>query len=204
MLSKFEVLPIQFLQDCAAPFTVIVLLTNCCKISSVERPQVEAHFFRLSSSKLLVTEALTVSRSLLILLTSSSANPGSPAKVSAMVGFLNCACEAPAAPIIDQRDIIGMGGNWGGRKPFMLLMRSEAADDSRPPPLEAEAAAAAAAATEFCIIEVENRRGFSKRGLDKAMALAAMAAKKLGLSFEPATTPEFPPANKEIKMFMYF
>ena len=97
-----------------------------------------------------------------------------------------------------------MGGNWGGRKPFMLLMRSEA-DDSRPPPLEAEAAAAAAAAaTEFCIIEVENRRGFSKRGLDKAMALAAMAAKKLGLSFEPATTPEFPPANKEIKMFMYF
>ena len=198
MLSKFEVFPTQILHDCAPPVTVIVLLTNCCKISSVERPQVEAHFFRLSSSKLLVTEALTVSRSLLILLTSSSANPGSPAKVSAMVGFLNCACEAPAAPIIDQRDIIGMGGNWGGRKPFMLLMRSEA-DDSRPPPLEAEAAAAAAAATEFCIIEVENRRGFSKRGLDKAMALAAMAAKKLGLSFEPATTPEFPPANKEIE-----
>ena len=94
-----------------------------------------------------------------------------------------------------------MGGNWGGRKPFMLLMRSEAAEDSRPPPLEAEAAAAAAAAaTEFCIIEVENRRGFSKRGLDKAMALAAMAAKKLGLSFEPGTIPEFPPANKEVEI----
>ena len=75
----------------------------------------------------------------------------------------------------------------------MLLMRSEADAASRPLLLFEAAAAAAAAATEFCIIEVENRRGFSKRGLDKAMALAAMAAKKLGLSFEPATTPGFPP-----------
>ena len=129
----------------------------------------EAHFLRLSSSKLLVTEALTVSSRFRILATSSSAKPGKPANVSAMVGFLNCGT-VPAVPIMDQRDIIGMG-SWG-RKLFMLLMRSEA--ESRPLPLEA----AAAAATEFCIIEVENRRGFSKRGLDKAMALAAIAAKK--------------------------
>ena len=128
---------------------------------------------RLSSSKLLVTEALTVSSRFRILATSSSAKPGKPANVSAMVGFLNCGTVAPAVPIMDQRDIIGMG-SWG-RKLFMLLMRSEA--ESRPPWL-LEAAEAAAAATEFCIIEVENRRGFSKRGLDKAMALAAIAAKK--------------------------
>jgi hypothetical protein len=88
-----------------------------------------------------------------------------------MVGFLNCGTVAPAVPIMDQRDIIGMG-SWG-RKLFILLMRSEA--ESRPWLLEA---AEAAAATEFCIIEVENRRGFSKRGLDRAMALAAIAAKK--------------------------
>ena len=126
---------------------------------------------RLSSSKLLVTEALTVSSRFRILATSSSAKPGKPANVSAMVGFLNCGT-VPAVPIMDQRDIIGMG-SWG-RKLFMLLMRSEA--ESRPWLLEA--AEAAAAATEFCIIEVENRRGFSKRGLDKAIALAAIAAKK--------------------------
>ena len=128
---------------------------------------------RLSSSKLLVTEALTFSSRFLIFATSSSAKPGKPENVSAMVGFLNWGTVAPAVPIMDQRDIIGMLGSWG-RKLFMLLMRSEA--ESRPPWLLE--AAEAAAATEFCIIEVENRRGFSKRGLDKAIALAAIAAKK--------------------------
>ena len=73
-------------------------------------------------------------------------------------------------PIMDHRDIMGIAGNWGKRF-FIFLMRSEAV--SRLPAFEA-----AAAATEFCINEVENRRGFNKRGLDKAIALAAMAAKK--------------------------
>ena len=81
-----------------------------------ERPVLFAHFFKLSSRRLLVTVALTDSKSCRILVTSSSAN--APENVSAMVGFLNCC--------IDHNDIMGMAA--GGMKFFMFFKRSEVTD----------------------------------------------------------------------------
>ena len=84
-------------------------------MSEVEMPQFEAHFFKLSSRRLRVTLALTVSKRLLKLATSASLK--APANVSAMVGFWN------ADPLVkDHRDIMGI---MGFKRFFMFFTRSE-------------------------------------------------------------------------------
>ena len=90
-----------------------------------------------------------------MLATSSSAKL--PLKVSPITGFLNC--DVNDHMVIGKAAAMAAAGGICGIRLFMLLMRSDS--------------------LRLCIIEVENRRGFSSRGFVRAMEAAeAIAARK--------------------------